>query len=331
LDAATRLRIGQSLGSRPWLGGIALAVLATGVPLFVTDPGLQDLAVLSAYYLLLAGGWNLLAGFSGQFSFAHAALAAVGAYVTVLLESKWNVPVAATLPLAGLGTALIGAALGAVLLRVRGVYLSLVSFAFAGAFSAWLYGAFDFTGGGRGHTTGILFSGVDQSPYVWLGLGLVIAYFASQALLLNSRWGLYLLAVRDREEVAEGLGVRSRQVKVVAFAFSSFWAGVAGSLYAAYEGIVAPSIGSLLTMGLILAMVVVGGMGRRFGPLLGVLVLQAISYWVRGYGAQYTLLIFAALVLGVMLFSRDGLLALAEPVVRRYRPRQRWLNQSPPG
>ncbi|MFI5386902.1 MAG: branched-chain amino acid ABC transporter permease [Fimbriimonadales bacterium] len=304
-------------------------MLGTAVPLFVSDPGLQDLAVLSAYYLLLAGGWNLLAGFSGQFSFAHAALAAVGAYGTVLLEVKWNVPVAATLPLAGLGTALIGAALGTILLRVRGVYLSLVSFAFAGAFSAWLYGAFDFTGGGRGHTTGILFSGVDQSPYVWLGLGLVIAYFVSQALLLNSRWGLYLLAVRDREEVAEGLGVRSRQVKVVAFAFSSFWAGVAGSLYAAYEGIVAPSIGNLLTMGLILAMVVVGGMGRRFGPLLGVLVLQVISYWVRGYGAQYTLLIFAALVLGVMLFSRDGLLALAEPVVRRYRPRERWLSQGP--
>lgn len=329
MDAATRVRFGQSLGSRPWLWGIALAVLGTAVPLFVSDPGLQDLAVLSAFYLLLAGGWNLLAGFSGQFSFAHAALAAVGAYCTVLLESKWNVPVAATLPLAGLGTALIGAALGTILLRVRGVYLSLVSFAFAGAFSAWLYGAFDFTGGGRGHTAGILFSGVDQSPYVWLGLGLVIAYFASQALLLNSRWGLYLLAVRDREEVAEGLGVRSRQVKVVAFAFSSFWAGVAGSLYAAYEGIVAPSIGSLLTMGLILAMVVVGGMGRRFGPLLGVLILQVISYWVRGYGAQYTLLIFSALVLCVMLFSRDGLLSLAEPVVRRYRPRQRWQSQGP--
>jgi branched-chain amino acid transport system permease protein len=304
-------------------------MLASGVPLFVSDPGLQDLAILSAYYLLLAGGWNLLAGFTGQFSFAQAALAAVGAYSTVLLETEWNVPVAATLPLAGLLTALVGALLGAILLRVRGVYLSLVSFAFAGAFSAWLYGAFDFTGGGRGHTTGILFPGLDQSPYVWLGLGLVVAYFVSQALLLNSRWGLHLVAVRDREEVAEGLGVRSRQVKVGAFAFSSFWAGVAGSLYAAYEGIVAPSIGNLLTMGLILAMVVVGGMGRRFGPLVGVLLLQSISYWVRGFGAQYTLLIFAALVLGVMLFSRDGLLALGESIVMRWRPSSRWLDQDP--
>lgn len=311
------------------MAGIALTVVGLGVPLFVGDPGLQDLAVLSAYYLLLAGGWNVLAGFTGQFSFAHAALAAVGAYTTALLESRWNVPVAATLPLAGVATALVGGVLGVVLLRVRGVYLSLVSFAFAGAFSAWLYGAFDFTGGGRGHTTEILFPGIDLSPYVWLAFGLVVAYFVSQELLLNSRWGLHLIAVRDREEVAEGLGVRSRQIKVAVFAFSSFWAGVAGSMYAAYEGIVAPSIGNLLTMGLILAMAVVGGMGRRFGPLVGVLLLQVISYWVHGFGAQYTLLIFAALVLGVMLFSRDGLLSLAESVFRRWRPRRRWLDQDP--
>ncbi|MCC6223342.1 MAG: branched-chain amino acid ABC transporter permease [Thermoleophilia bacterium] len=293
--------------------------------LVVSSPVIVDLGIMSGYYLLLTGSWNLLAGFTGQFSFAHAGLAAVGAYLTVWLETGVGLGAAPSLPLAAAMTAIIGLALGTVSLRVRGIYLALITFAFGGAFTVWLTGARDLTGGASGHPTEFLFTGVDQKPFLWLVLGLVVAYFLTQAALVRSRFGLQATAVRDREEVAEGLGVRTTHVKIGMFTFTAFWAGLAGSFYAGYIGIVAPSIGGLNTMGLIVAMAVVGAMGRTLGPIAGVLALQLISYQVRGFGAEYTMLIFSALVLIVMFFARDGLLGISERALRRLRPRAgRW-------
>ncbi len=298
--------------------------------LLLSSPVIIDLGILSGYYLLLTASWNLLAGFTGQFSFAHAGLAAVGAYLTVWLEAGIGLGPAAALPLAGLMTAIVGLALGTVSLRVRGIYLALITFAFGGAFTVWLTGARDLTGGASGHSTQFLFTGIDQKPFLWLVLGLVVAYFLAQTALVRSRFGLQATAVRDREEVAEGLGVRTVHVKIGMFTFTAFWAGLAGSFYAGYIGIVAPSIGGLNTMALIVAMAVVGGMGRALGPIAGVLALQFISYHVRGFGAEYTVLIFSALVLMVMFFARDGLLGVSERTLRRARPRTgRWERRTP--
>lgn len=305
--------------------GAALIVAGAMVPLFVSTPSLVDLAVLSGYYLLLAGSWNLLGGFTGQLSFAHAGLAAVGGYVAVAVTTGLKVPVALSLPLAGLATAVIGLMLGVVSLRVRGTQLSLITFGFAGALAVWLAGAYRITGGTSGHSAVLFFGGVDRRPYAWLALGLVALYFVLQSLILGSRWGLWLVAVRDNQPVAEGLGVRTLTVQVVAFSYTAFWAGIAGSLYAGYEGIVAPSMANLGEMALILAMVVVGGMGRRLGPLAGVLVLQLISYEVRGSAAQYTLLITSAITLAVIVFAKDGLTGATESALRPWRKRQaRW-------
>jgi branched-chain amino acid transport system permease protein len=293
--------------------------------LTVRDPGLQDVGVLTCYWLLLAGSWNILAGFTGQMSFAHVALAAVGAYLTVLVERALHVPAGLAIPLAGFMTALVGLGLGLVSLRVRGIYLSLITFGFAGAFVVWATAAVSLTHGYEGRVSEILFSGIDSAPFLWVGLALVVGYFASQSLLLDSRLGLEAMAVREREEVAEGLGVRTGYVKIAIFTFSSFWAGAAGSFYAGYVGIVAPSMGELFWMGLVVAMVVIGGMGRRLGPIAGVILIRFLDYWVRSVGSQYETLIFAGLLLAFMLFVPNGLVSLADAVVGRMRrPRLRW-------
>nr|MDA8218862.1 branched-chain amino acid ABC transporter permease [Dehalococcoidales bacterium] len=305
--------------------GAVLIVLGAIVPLFVSTPSVVDLAVLSGYYLLLAGSWNLLAGFTGQLSFAHAGLAAVGGYVAVAVTAGLKLPVALSLPVAGLAAAIIGLGLGFVSLRVRGTQLSLITFGFAGALTVWLAGASSLTGGTSGHSAGLLFGGIDRRPYAWLALALVALYFILQSVILASRWGLWLVAVRDNQPVAEGLGVRTLVVQVVVFSYTAFWAGLAGSLYAGYEGIVAPSIANLGEMALILAMVVVGGMGRRLGPVAGVLVLQLIAYEVRGSAAQYTLLITSVITLAVVFFAKDGLVGAAESALRPWRKRRtRW-------
>jgi branched-chain amino acid transport system permease protein len=315
------LRRGSRAGELSY-GGLLFA-LAALVPLMVTDPTLLDLFITIAYFLLLAGSWNLLAGFAGQFSFAHVALALLGAYAAIFGTDTLGIPVWATLPFAGVATGLVGALLGTVCLRVRGVYLSLVTYAFSGAFVAWAAAADSVTGASRGKLAEVFFDAGGLVSYAWLGLGLVTLFFVSQRLLLNARWGVKAMAVRDREEVAYGLGVDTRRTKVQAFAFSAFWAGVAGSLYAGYIGVIDTTIGSFTNMGLVVAMVVVGGLGRRTGAIFGVVLLQVIAHEVRSFGAEYTMLIFALLVLLVMLFARDGVVGLAERLARRVAARRR--------
>jgi len=295
------------------------------IPLFVTDPAVLDLAVLTGYYLLLSASWNLLAGFSGQYSFAHVSLAVVGAYASVFLTNSGHVPALWTIPLAGLATAITGVALGMVCLRTRGIYLSLITFAFAGAFVVWVTGDYTLTGGDNGLISTIFFQGTSRGPFVWLAFGLVIVYFAAQSFIVRSRLGLFAMALRDDEDVAEGLGVKTRQVRVLVFGYTAFWAGVAGSLYAGYEGIVTPSMGALTEMGLVLSMVIVGGIGHRFGPIVGTVILQAIAYEVRDFGQEYTILIFSSIVVAVMLIARDGIVGLCERLLARVRPaRARW-------
>jgi branched-chain amino acid transport system permease protein len=305
--------------------GVLLACAGALVPILVTQPAYLDLAVLSAFYLLLAASWNLLAGFTGQYSFAHAALAGVGAYSAILVEETLGVSALAALPLAGLLTAAVGVVLGLFSLRVRGVYLSLVTFAFAGAFGVWATGARHVTGGANGHEADIIYLGIDKDPYVWLGLVLVIVYFALQSLILSGRWGVFMTAVRDREEVAAGLGVRTMRVRVAVFVFTAFWAGVAGAFYAGYIGIASPSIGHLTEMGTIVAMAVVGGLGAPLGPIAGVLILQITRFEVSGFGAEYTLLIFAGITLAVIVVVPNGVVGLIESVAQRVRaPQRRW-------
>lgn len=301
---------------------VALAALFIAT---VTRPDIQDAAILTCYWLLLAGSWNLLAGFAGQFSFAHIALAVSGGYLTVLVERQLGLGPGIAILVAALLTSLAGFALGLISLRVRGIYLSLITFAFAGVFLVWATADAEHTRGYAGVNAEILFTGIDARPFLWLGLALVTAYFVCQSLILHGRLGLQAMAIRDREEVAEGLGVRTGRVKVAMFTITAFWAGAAGGFYAGYVGIVSPSAGQLIWMGWVIAMVVIGGMGSALGPIAGVLLVRFVDFEMRSLGSEYETLIFASLLVLFMMFMPNGLVGLGERFLERVRkPRQRW-------
>lgn len=311
--------------------GLTLFLAAAIFVLTVSRADIQDFAVLSFYWLLLAASWNLLAGFGGQFSFAHLALALSGGYISVFFEHKLAIWPLLTLPLAGVSTALIGFGLGLVSLRVRGVYLSLITFGFAGALLVWATADWERTRGYAGLNSDIIFTGIDSRPFLWLGLALVTAYFACQSQLLASGFGLQTMAVRDREAVAEGLGVRTARVKVAMFTYTAFWAGVAGSYYAGYVGIVSPSVGQLIWMGWIIAMVVVGGLGTSLGPIAGVILVRFFDFQIRSMGTQYETLMIASLLIVFMLFVPNGFVGLAASARARLgRPHRRWSETADP-
>jgi branched-chain amino acid transport system permease protein len=314
--------------------GLALLAAAAFVPLQVRDPVYLDLYILGAYYLILAASWNVIAGFAGQISFAHVALASVGAYSSGLLfadPDRLGLPAAIAFVLAGLVAALAGLGLGLVSLRVRGIYFSLITFGFAGAWTVWVAGADGITGGTIGHEVPFLFEEIELTKPATVAFALVAAYFLLQSALLDSRLGIEAMAVRDREAVAEGLGIRTVRVKLAIFVYTSFWAGVAGAFYGSYVGIIAPTLSGLDEMALVASIAIIGGFGSRLGPVVGLVLVRWVDYEVRGTGeAEYTTLIVAALTVAIMLFARDGIVGLGQAAWRRARPQARWLDEPPP-
>ena len=288
-------------------------------------PALGDVIVISAYYLLLAGSWNMLAGFAGQFSFAHVGLAAAGAYAVGWVTLYLGLPVWVSFVASPLIAGAAGFALGLVSCRVRGTQLPLITFAFAGAFGVFLSAASDITGGSMGLQIPRLIDSQSRDVYILVAGVAVGLYFALQEWMLSGSLGLRMQAVRDDEDVAAGSGVNVMKVKVLAFTITAAVAGFAGAFYASYVGVLAPTILSINEMGLVLAMVVVGGMGYRLGPLLGVVVLRTTEYVVRGAAAEYTTLVIAAVSLLVVLYFREGLAHAMTLVWRRiYAPQNRW-------
>lgn len=288
-------------------------------------PVMADLFILSVYYLLLAGSWNLLAGFAGQYSFAHVGLATLGAYGTAALIHGAGLPGWAGFLLMPPLVALAGLGLGLIAMRVRGVQLPLITFAFAGAFAVFLAAASDLTGGSMGMQIPKLVAGFDRSPYLILGGLLVALFFVVQNLVVDGRLGLFMQAVRDNEDVAHGMGVGILGVKLWAFALTAALAGLAGAFYANYVGVLAPTMLSMGEMGFVVAMAVIGGLGHRYGALVGVALIRTIEYTVRGFGAEYTLVIITGLALLVVLFFREGILSVVSQMLPTSQKRTaRW-------
>jgi branched-chain amino acid transport system permease protein len=299
------------------LSGFVLAAIGL-------KPIFADLLILSAYYLLLAGSWNLLAGFTGQYSFAHVGLAAAGAYGTAAIVNWAGLSGWAAFLAVPIFTAIVGGVLGLVALRVRGVQLPLITFAFAGAFAVFLAAAADITGGSMGMQLPKLFAGFDRSPYLILAGLLIGLYFVIQNLVLDSRIGLLMQSVRDDEEVARGIGVDIFRVKITAFVITAALAGLAGAFYANYVGVLAPTMVSMSEMGMVVAMAVIGGLGHRYGALVGVLVIRTLEHFVRGFGAEYTLVIITGVALIVVLFFREGIIAALGRRFDRAAQKKRW-------
>jgi branched-chain amino acid transport system permease protein len=297
-------------------------IVAAALPLAAST---QDFLILTMYYFLVAASWNLLSGFTGQYSFAQAGLAAFGAYLAGAVALRMNWPIwtgFVVSPVAGLA---VGAALGLIALRVRGVQLSLITFAVSNAFGVFLSAAADLTGGSMGMQVPRLVDGSSRSAYLLIAGAAATLYFLFQDRLLASGFGLKMQAVRDEEAVAYGLGVNVYLVKVAAFAISAAVASFAGAFYAAYVGILAPSMVSVNEMAMVCAMAVVGGLGARYGALVGAFTLQIIGFVIRDYGAQYTLLMTSGLSLACVLFFRGGLIRAVELVASRFsKPRTPW-------
>ena len=281
-----------------FIAAIALA------PLVVHGPYALGIILVSVYFAMLALGWNLLAGYAGQFSLAPAAFAMIGAYATALLDHYWQVPLVVGIPAAILVTGLLGLILGKLVLNLSGPYLSLTTLAFAEIARVAIGNSHEFTRGDQGLHVATLTD--NRLAYYYIFVLALLAVLAFIYWMLKGKLGRFMMAVRDDPVGAESRGIAVVRIKMIAFCASCSICGLAGSLYGTFSQLVSPELGLLQQTGLILSMVVIGGMGSLTGAILGAVLIYLGSEWLRGFG-DIQMIVFALLVIVFARYIPGGL------------------------
>ena len=291
------------------IAGVAAAALAL-VPALAGDFTLHMLTT-SCYYTILAASWNLLAGFTGQFSLAHQAFAAIGAYTSGLLIRYFAVPIWFGISSGVVVTALFGYALGRMVLSMRAIYLAIATWAFAETVHIVLTAAYPITRGELGLDVPPLFHNLDPLSYYYLFAALVFVSVLAMYAMVRSPLGQFMRAIKDDELRAESLGVDTTRVKIVVFTVSSAFAGLAGAFYAHYVVVLSPQLADFNEMAKLIIMVVLGGLGSVAGPLIGATPVQVLITWLQKYG-EWDMVIFALAVIVLMRTHAGGINSLIQ-------------------
>ncbi len=300
------MRAARGAGLLPLIG---LVLAGLGVAAFANEYYLF-LLIIGTLTVIVGVGLNVLMGLTGQISFGHVGFYAIGAYATAALSTKlgwnfwWTLPVAAVL------TGGIGALLGLVALRVKGPYLAMVTIAFAFVVEFSTVEWESVTGGQNG-LMNIPFPALGPWSLGARGTAVVTTLIVAAVLLLYQRlahsgWGLAMRAVRDSETAAGSMGVNALAVRTLAFTVSAVLAGIAGSFFAATTTFIAPSTFTFFQSILFVLVVVIGGTGRTYGPVIGAAIVVGLPELLSGW-AEYRVLLFGALLLAVLLFAPSGI------------------------
>lgn len=311
-----------------------ILVLALFWPFFVSR-GSVDLATLVLIYIMLALGLNVVVGLAGLLDLGYVAFYAVGAYTFALLSQYLGVSFWLALPIGALLAALFGLVLGFPVLRLRGDYLAIVTLGFGEIIRILLNNWTTLTGGPNGiggipdptlfgmefgrrvkeegntsfhETFGIAYSGEHKVIFLYL-IALVLAVFTALVIRRFMRMpvGRAWEALREDEIAARSLGLSRTAVKLSAFTIGAFFAGFAGTVFASKQGFISPESFVFLESAIILAIVVLGGMGSQIGVVLAAIAVTILPELAREF-AEYRMLIFGAAMVLMMVWRPQGLM-----------------------
>jgi branched-chain amino acid transport system permease protein len=296
------------------LAGAVVIALLLAVPPYLKTYGVF-LVAKWLVFVIATMGLNLTIGYAGQKSLGHAAFFGIGAY-TVAILLKAGVSFWLGLPLAVLGCFAVGLALGFPALRVQTIYLAFATLGFNTALwlvmrnEEWLTGGtFGINNIARPSLFGLDLGG--NLAYYYFILGVTVIMGALLWKLLASPWGKAFTALRDNPIRAESLGVNIQAYTLFSFAIGAVYAGVAGALYGSLVEFIDPSMFTVGESIMMYLMVVVGGAGYFFGPLLGAAVGVLLPEWLR-FAQGWYLFVFGTSVVLLMLWLPDGLLSIPE-------------------
>ncbi|MGH7277464.1 MAG: branched-chain amino acid ABC transporter permease [Candidatus Rokuibacteriota bacterium] len=301
-------------GQRAFLAVLVLTVVAAAVyPLVGTGYGIRALLQMFMW-IALAGSWNLISGLTGYVSFGHVAFFGAGAYATAILVTAWDWPWLLASLAGGLAACLVAILIGYPCLRLKGPYFAIAMLGLNEVLRA-LVSYFDgLTGGGSGLSLPTL----DASTEIYYAMGgVAIAVTLLTYLIITSRFGLRLMTIREDEMAAEAMGIDTFRHKLYAFLLSAAAPGIVGGLTARDQGYIEPiSVFPLLTTVTMIVMVLFGGKGTVWGPVLGAVVLFVAQEMVWARFPYFHQLLFGGIIMTVVLLMPRGVLGLLQ---QKYR------------
>jgi branched-chain amino acid transport system permease protein len=306
---------------------------------FFGSRGAVDIATLILIYVMLGLGLNIVVGLAGLLDLGYVGFYAVGAYTYALLAHYYGLGFWICLPIAGMMSALFGFLLGFPVLRLRGDYLAIVTLGFGEIIRLLLRNLTGLTGGPNGISNipkptlfgltfertaaegmqtfheffGIAYSSVNKVIFLYL-VALLLALLALFVInrLLRMPIGRAWEALREDEIACRALGLNPTIIKLSAFTLGACFAGFAGSFFAARQGLVTPESFTFIESAIILAIVVLGGMGSQLGVILAAVVLILVPELMRDF-SEYRMLMFGALMVLMMIWRPQGLLPMQRP------------------
>lgn len=321
-------RLCQAMG---FLFFFLMAFVPTGLDLAgVAGGGIAQLDMLNkiGIYAALALSLNIILGQTGLFHMGHTAFFAMGAYTTAILNTMFQWPIFATMPVAGLFAALFALCLALPIIHLRGDYLLVVTIGIVEIVRiALMNNIFGITGGANGiygiarpALFGLVFSSPRLQYYlIWAFTGLTVFLFY---LVEHSRFGRALNYIKHDELAASGCGINVTRYKLIAFTLGAFWAGMAGTLFAANIRTIEPSSFNFFESVMLFAIVILGGSGSNAGVILGAFLLVGLQDVFRDFNSARMLLFGAAMML-MMVFRPQGLL----PPRRRHYDASQYLGK----
>ncbi len=303
-------------------------ILALLIPLIPQNPFYQDLLIMVLFWAMLASAWNLLGGFAGQISLGHAGFFGIGAYTSTILFLNYGVsPWLGMFAGAGVSV-LVALVIGYPTFRLTSHFFALATIAFAEVLRLLASFWRELTNGGVGllvphQESAANFIFDSKLPYAYVILFMLLAVLIFTYILKQSRFGYYLVALREDQNAAESLGVNAHRCKMIILFISVLFTSVAGTFYAQYFAFIEPDIVFTSTLSIQLALLsIIGGIGTVFGPLIGACFLTPLDVFLRGWlGGVLSGLNFAVygvvLIVAVM-FLPVGIVGWFKKMAGRY-------------
>ncbi len=305
--AALHTFVPTARNRRVW---IPVLVVAAAVPLAVQSEYVLNVAVMAGIYVILASSLNITNGYTGLFSFGHAAFYGIGAYTAAILATRLDAPFWVTFPAAAIVASLVGAAIAVPTLRLRGIFLALVTIGFQEITFLVTMNWTSLTRGPMGipriqppALPGLEFRG--NVPYYYLVLVLDVLVIFVLARIVTSRIGRTFVAIREDELAAQSCSIPVFRYKVLAFVIATFFAGLAGAFFAHHARFVSADSFRLDETFVILTMLIVGGMGSLIGPVIGAIALVILPEAFR-FLAEYRGVVYGLILIAVILFRPEG-------------------------
>jgi branched-chain amino acid transport system permease protein len=284
---------------------------------------IMHLLILGFIWGVVAAAWDLILGYVRVFSFGQIAFFALGGYTTAMLTLQLGISPGLGILAGGGVAAAIGLLIGLPCLRLKGIYVGMTTFALHLVLPTLIIAGEPLGTGGSWGLTGITslyvggytFPKVDLVPWYYVAFGMFALFLFVIYKIINSSVGLAFVALRDSELFAKSLGINSYRYTLMAFGICAFITGIMGAFYVHYMGVIGPAIFKLEFFLLALVMIMLGGMARFPGAVIGAFVVVFLNNALLGVG-WFRLVILGAIVVGVMIAMPGGLMQIPEAVNR---------------